>query len=149
MDEIQQRMERQCDNKAAQHGHKRNGKHTALVILALKSVADDRLSDGQRHHRIQNTGGLDDQVGDTHFILRHHAGVETQHEDNENLGTERAYREDKGIAEKAFVLIHFLPFLSRSVGNAVGQPCSDDAAQHADDRTGQYVGRVMDAGIQP
>ena len=115
MDETQQRMERQCDNKAAQHGHKRNGKYTALVILALKSVADDRLSDGQRHHRIQNTGGLDDQVGDTHFILRHHAGVETQHEDNENLGTERAYREDKGIAEKAFVLIHFLPFLSRSV----------------------------------
>ena len=115
MDETQQRVERQCDNKAAQHGHKRNGKHTALVILALKSVADDRLSDGQRHHRIQNTGGLDDQVGDTHFILRHHAGVETQHEDDENLGTERAYREDKGIAEKAFVLIHFLPFLSRSV----------------------------------
>ena len=29
------------------------------------------------------------------------------------------------------------------------RPCSDDAAQHADDRTGQYVGRVMDAGIQP
>ena len=62
--------------------------------------------------------------------------------DNENLGTERAYREDKGIAEKAFVLIHFA--LSAGsvalVGNAVGQPCSDDAAQHADDRTGQYVG---------
>lgn len=47
---------------------------------------------------------------------------------------------DKGIAE-GVCIDYFCPFSARCgcvalVGNAVGQPCSDNAAQHAVTRSG-------------
>ena len=36
-----------------------------------------------------------------------------------------------------------------AVRDAVGQPCADKAAQNAQQQTGQHVGRVMHAGIEP
>ena len=110
------------------------------------------MSDRNRYDWIENVGGFDDQICDAEFIRAEDAGVKPHHEKNEQFGTERADRENQGIAEQASVLIHS-GTLSQAkcvdtVSRAVGQPCTDQAAQDTDQQTGKHICGIMHTGIQ-
>ena len=98
MHKAQQWVKGQGDNKTAEYRCQPDGEHIGLATPGFQPVPDNRLPDGQGNHRIQDAGGLDNQIGDTHFVLRHHARVETEHQDDQDLRAERADREDKGVA---------------------------------------------------
>ena len=152
MHQAEQRMEGQSDDKAAQHRDDADREHIRLAPAALQPVPDDRLPDGQRDNRIQDAGRLDDQVGDAHFVRGHHARVETEHQDDQDLGAERADCKYKGVAQQPFVLIHSVTLSQAdgmdAVGCAVGQPTGSQPAQNPQQHAGQNISGVMHTGIQ-